>query len=74
VSLICSANMDRKTFEALQTIVNFAENAIGTGDVHPDAHYKAFEQVKGWMNEVHKEIDDVETLGTENRPPLAPIK
>jgi hypothetical protein len=64
--------MDKKTFKALQEIVLFAQRTHD--DVHPDAHYKAFKRVSAWMHEIEKEIEDIESLGTNGRPSLAPVK
>ena len=63
--------MDRITFEALKLVVQFA---------YDNSHDKrsklrsAANQLSGWINEVEKEIDDYETLGDENRPPLKTTK
>ena len=35
--------MDKETFEALQEIITFVQRTHC--DVHPDAHYKAFQKV-----------------------------
>jgi hypothetical protein len=64
--------MDKKTFQALQEIVVFAQRAHDT--VHPDAHYKAFKKVFAWMHEIEKEIANIESLGADDRPSLAPAK
>lgn len=64
--------MDKKTFNALQEIVLFAQRTHD--DVHPDAHYKAFKKVSAWMHEIEKEIDDIESLGADDRPSLVPVK
>lgn len=64
--------MDKKTFQALQEIVVFAQRIHD--DVHPDAHYKAFKKVFDWMHEIEQEIADIESLGADDRPSLAPAK
>ena len=55
ISIINYMNMDKKTFEALQEIIGFAQHA-STPTEHADAHYKAFKQIDGWMQEVAKEL------------------
>lgn len=56
--------MDKDTFDALQEIVTFAERTHC--DVHPDAHYKSFQKVFAWMREARKDIDDLDSLGTDD--------
>jgi hypothetical protein len=55
--------MDKETFEAFQEIITFAQRTHC--DVHPDAHYKAFQKVFAWMREAQKDIDDLESLGAD---------
>jgi hypothetical protein len=62
--------MDKETFEALQELITFAQRTHC--DVHPDAHHKAFQRVFAWMREAQKDIDDLESLGTDN--PLRSLK
>jgi hypothetical protein len=64
--------MDKATFEALEEIVTFAQRTHC--EVHPDAHYKAFQTILAWMREARKDIDDLESLGTDNpRRSIKPI-
>ena len=64
--------MDRRTYNALREIVTFAQRTHC--EIHPDAHYKAFQKVFAWMREVEKGIDDLDTLGTDSpRRTLKPV-
>jgi hypothetical protein len=56
--------MDRETFKALQEIFSFAQRTHC--EEHPDAHYKAFQKVFAWMRKARKDIEDRESLGTDN--------
>ena len=61
--------MDKKTFKALVRVVNYASGEQPDRDLSLDA---AIQQIWGWMDEVGKEIDDCETLGSDKLPPLQP--
>jgi hypothetical protein len=64
--------MDKDIFGALEEIVTFAQRTHC--DVHPDAHYKAFQKVFAWMREARKDIDDLDGLGTDDpRRSVKPI-
>lgn len=54
--------MDRPTFEALKRIME----QIGLRSTYPSGLRDDLLHVAAWMREVEKEIDDVETLGTND--------
>jgi hypothetical protein len=54
--------MDRPTFEALKRILERARPR----NFDPKHIRNDWLQVVGWMQEVEKELDDVETLGTDD--------
>jgi hypothetical protein len=56
--------MDQETFDALQEIVAFAERTHC--DVHPDAHYQAFQKLYAWMRKAQKDIEALESHGTDD--------
>jgi len=56
--------MDRDTLCAFEEIVAFAQRTHC--DVHPDAHYKDFQKVFAWMREARKDIDELNSPGTDN--------
>jgi hypothetical protein len=54
--------MDRATFEALQRIMELIEPRSGApAELREDWH-----RVAAWMDEAAIEIDDLETLGTDD--------
>jgi len=60
--------MDRTTFEALQRIMAYVSGK--------DARNLLVEErdlVFSWMSAMEEEIEDVETLGSDNRSPLSPL-
>lgn len=66
--------MDKKTFSALSRIVITLDGIHSDGfEIPGGISYKDVHQIIGWMKEVEKEIEDVETLGTTARPPLMPV-
>lgn len=64
--------MDKETFDALQKLTVYVANK-GRDEftIQIDA---ALQQVWGWMDEVEKDMEDVETLGTDQRAPLTPTE
>ena len=54
--------MDIPTFDALQRIMELIEPRSGApAELRDDWH-----RVAAWMQEVEKDIDDLETLGTDD--------
>ena len=71
--------MDEKTFAALKMIMS-SIGSIEDGQVYlydphatKPAMFRAFGKVSAWMDEVAIEIQDLETLRTDDRSPLRPI-
>jgi hypothetical protein len=53
--------MDRPTFDALQRIMELIQPRSGAAELREDWH-----RVAAWMQEAARDIDDIETLGTDN--------
>lgn len=62
------ATMDRDTFEALHRIMVHVSSTNLSNGLHDD-----LDLVFSWMSEMEEEIEDVETLGSDSRPPLSPV-
>jgi hypothetical protein len=62
--------MDRPTFEALKRIME----RIGLVTGAPQDLRDDWLLVAAWMQEAEREIDDLETLGTDARPTLREVR